>query len=95
VTDDCCYAHSLNNRAANVVPNDGVIDWLAIDIAVDGSRPVRLTWVEQEIAAATILANGESAREAGRRVRSDLRQTARRERVERMAEFIQRERASA
>lgn len=43
-----------------MIPNDGVIDWTAIEITLEGLRQVRLTWVEREIAAAIMLARGET-----------------------------------
>jgi hypothetical protein len=54
---DCCYRHSLGNGFDNTLPNDGIIDWTAIKIAISGSRPVRLTWVEKDIALGMILAS--------------------------------------
>lgn len=57
---DCCYDHSLQARGSepDALPNDGIIDWTAIEVAVQGSRPVNLSWVEKDIVMATILANG-------------------------------------
>jgi len=56
---DCCYRHSLGNSDTdNNIPNDGIIDWTAIEVAYEGSRPVRLTWVEKDIALGYILAAG-------------------------------------
>jgi hypothetical protein len=45
-----------------------VIDWLAIDIAVEGTRALKLTWLERDIAAATILDNGHPECEIARRL---------------------------
>lgn len=62
--EDCCRPHSFGQSRvncgeyANALPNDGVIDWEAIDIAVQGARKVRLTWVETDISVATLLAQG-------------------------------------
>lgn len=100
LTDDCCREHSLNKGLKTevvILPNDGVIDWLAIDLAVESSRPVKLTWVEFEIALATILANGHSEREAARRMRiSEFPRTrTRKGRIREMAEAIKQERACA
>lgn len=59
VTDDCCYQHSVGNSdTCTTVPNDGILDWVAIDAAARGLRKVRLTWVEKDIALGMILANG-------------------------------------
>ena len=40
------------------LPDDGIIDELAIEIAARGIRPVALTRTERRIAAALILATG-------------------------------------
>jgi hypothetical protein len=66
VTHDCCYRHSLTGprTAPDTVPNDGIIDWLAIDIAARGLRRVRLTWVEKDIAVGVILASGGGVQQA-------------------------------
>lgn len=61
ITDDCCYHHSLydaHNTSPTSVPNDGIIDWTAIDIAIQGARPVRLSRVERDIAAAKLFKAG-------------------------------------
>jgi hypothetical protein len=42
------------------LPEDGIIDELAIEIAANGIRPVALTRTERRIAAALILAAGGS-----------------------------------
>jgi hypothetical protein len=56
---DCCYKHSLGNSDTdNNLPNDGIIDQTAIEVAVKGLRPVKLTWVEKDIALGRILAAG-------------------------------------
>jgi hypothetical protein len=56
---DCCYRHSLGNSDTDKnLPNDGIIDQTAIEVAVKGLRPVKLTWVEKDIALARILAAG-------------------------------------
>jgi hypothetical protein len=64
VTDDCCYAHAVDGSPANgsnvFLPNDGIIDWQAIEMARSGARVVRLSWVEFEIAGAYILLDGET-----------------------------------
>lgn len=50
------------NRYENdrMIPNDGVIDWTAIELTLEGVRQVRLTWVEREIVAAIMLSRGET-----------------------------------
>jgi hypothetical protein len=40
------------------LPDDGIIDQLAIEIAASGARPVALTRPERRLAAALILAAG-------------------------------------
>jgi hypothetical protein len=40
------------------LPDDGIIDLIAVEIAVRGSRPVALTYAERQLAAARILARG-------------------------------------
>ena len=42
------------------LPEDGIIDPFAVEIAASGSRRVRLTRAERQAAAATILASGGS-----------------------------------
>jgi hypothetical protein len=41
-----------------VLPDDGVIDHIAVEIAASGARPVALTRTERQLAAALILARG-------------------------------------
>ena len=41
-----------------VLPDDGIIDHLAVAIAASGTRPVALTRPERQLAAAAILARG-------------------------------------
>lgn len=93
-TEDCCHAHGLNKGGRPTLPNDGVLDWIAIDIAVEGSREVRLTWIEWDIAAATILANGLPASEVATRLGRWLDPTRGR-RVEEIAEAIRKERLAS
>ncbi|GGP92223.1 DNA-binding CsgD family transcriptional regulator [Actinomadura coerulea] len=47
--------------APRVLPEDGIVDPIAIEIAVSGSRPVDLTHTERVLAAAQILAAGGGA----------------------------------
>ena len=60
VQHDSCLFHSLTGQGhpAGEVPNDGIIDWIAIDVAVRGLRDVRLTWVEKDIATGVMLYKG-------------------------------------
>lgn len=56
---DCCYAHSLQGSDSdNALPNDGIIDWTAVEVAAQGARRVGLTWVEKDIVMAMVLAEG-------------------------------------
>lgn len=92
-TEDCCYGHALNKPIPGTRENDGVIDQIAIDIAVEGTRPMLLTWVEWEIAAATILSYGHSGAEAARRLGSFPKTSPQRlARIHEMAKFIREER---
>ena len=66
VTEHCCYRHSIDIPGAEkgtFLANDGVMDDMAIDLAVEGSRVVRLTWVEFEIAVARLMNAGHSYEE--------------------------------
>lgn len=69
ITDDCCYQHSLSNSdSRSTLPNDGILDWVAIDAAARGLRKVRLTWVEKDIALAMILHGGGTLTDAEERL---------------------------
>jgi DNA-binding CsgD family transcriptional regulator len=57
------------HRATWLLPEDGIVDPVAIDLAARGVRPVALTPTERRIAAARILAAGGSATTLGRRLR--------------------------
>ena len=45
-------------RPTHVLPDDGIIDLVAVQIAASGIRPVALTRPERQLAAAAILARG-------------------------------------
>jgi hypothetical protein len=45
-------------RGGLMLPDDGIIDPIAVELAVSGTRPVALTPAERRIAAASILARG-------------------------------------
>lgn len=62
---------SASKTARNlwVIPDDGIIDQLAVEIAASGRRPVRLTLPERRAAAARILAGGGTAWMVARRLR--------------------------
>jgi hypothetical protein len=51
-----------------VLPEDGIIDGLAVQIAASGKRRVRLTRTERLFAAALIVARGGSAYQVGKRL---------------------------
>lgn len=70
VTDDCCYEHSIDGGAGGhgtFLPNDGIIDWQAVEVARNGWRQVKLSWVEFEIAGALILLDGHTHEEVRER----------------------------
>lgn len=75
VTEDCCYRHSLQTTAGGErwLPNDGIIDQQAIDLAVSGARTVGLTWVEAEIAIGTMIARGLSQEEILNRLNINIK----------------------
>jgi hypothetical protein len=52
-----------------VIPDDGIIDAVAVEIAARGQRPVRLTRPERRAAAARILASGGTAWTIARNLR--------------------------
>ncbi len=53
-----------------VLPDDdGIVDSVAIEIAVSGARPVALTRTERQLAAARILAEGGTAYVISKRLR--------------------------
>ena len=45
-------------RHPRVLPDDGIIDPVAVQVAASGTRPVALTPAERQAAAARILAQG-------------------------------------
>jgi DNA-binding CsgD family transcriptional regulator len=51
-----------------VLPEDGIVDPIAIEIAASGSRPVALTQTERVLAAARILAAGGSRNDIATRL---------------------------
>jgi hypothetical protein len=52
---------AARGRARWTLPDDGIIDLIAIEIAAGGARPVTLTPAERRLAAARILARGGGA----------------------------------
>jgi hypothetical protein len=80
-TEDCCKEHSSDKRRVGVLPNDGIIDWIAIDIAVEGCRLPDMTWVEQDIALARMINSGLPTKEACRRLDFDVKRARQRERI--------------
>ena len=94
VTADCCYQHSLAGKGnSRLLPNDGIIDWVAVDVAARGLRRVRLTWVERDIAIGRILAEGgnltQAERLTGGRV-SNVPDSPRVQSARRIAEYLMR-----
>ncbi|MEV5747167.1 hypothetical protein AB0L00_05060 [Actinoallomurus sp. NPDC052308] len=57
-------------RTARLLPEDGILDPIAIDLAARGIRPVALTPTERRLAAARILAAGGTATTLARRLRT-------------------------
>jgi hypothetical protein len=52
-----CNPTCYTGARTNYLPEDGVIDYVAIGIAASGIRRVRLTQIEMELAAQRIIAN--------------------------------------
>lgn len=48
-------------RRGRLLPDDGIIDPIAVEIAASGTRPVARTRTERQLAAARILADGGTA----------------------------------
>lgn len=72
---DLCGEHSSRwgriprrLRDRDLLPNDGIIDRLAIEVACQGARIVRLTWVERDIAVARMYAAGKTPQEIQERL---------------------------
>lgn len=92
---DCCYRHSLGNSDTdNNLPNDGIIDQTAIEVGVKGLRPVKLTWVEKDIALGRILAAGgtlaDGERNLGIQVQGSRQRNSRRvKNALRIAEYLE------
>lgn len=55
-----------------LLPEDGEIDEIAVEVAAAGLRPVMLTPLERRAAAALILANGHSIRVLAYRLHMDI-----------------------
>jgi hypothetical protein len=58
----------MTGRATWLLPEDGIIDPVAVEIAASGTRRVRLTAAERRLAAALILARGGSPNDLARRL---------------------------
>lgn len=58
----------MTARARWLLPEDGIIDPVAVEVAARGTRRVRLTAAERRLAAALILARGGSANDIARRL---------------------------
>jgi hypothetical protein len=50
------------------LPDDGIIDPVAVDIAARGTRPVALTQTERQLAAAAILTSGGTLSQVSKRL---------------------------
>lgn len=95
-TDATQYERRLKGARVNqrhqrdTLYNDGVIDWLAIDLAVEGDRIPRMSWVERDIAAGILLSQGFDPPEI--RGRLGINQDPKRwGRIEEIANVIRRE----
>lgn len=53
-----CRAHD-GEPDGTLNENDGIVDWVAVEIAATGERRVGLTWVERDLAIAMALGSGE------------------------------------
>ena len=53
-----CRAARRRSRNSWVLPDDGIVDEIAMAIAAAGTRPVALTRTERRLAAERILASG-------------------------------------
>jgi hypothetical protein len=89
--EDCCKFHSVHRHSAGALRNDGIIDWVAIELATEGARLPRLTWVEREIAAAIMLSRGMDRADVCARLNLRWDNPKRRERVLNMAKVIERD----
>jgi hypothetical protein len=54
--------------SAWVLPEDGIVDWIAVGIAVSGARRVRLTRLERSLAVQSIVQGGGTAWDVSRRL---------------------------
>lgn len=88
VKEDSCTFHATPKNSPGALPNDGIIDWIAIELATEGGRLPRLTWVERDIAAAVLFARGWQPRDVINRLGINLKSGKRRQRVYAMAESI-------
>jgi hypothetical protein len=59
---------NIRPRTAWLLPDDGILDPVAIDLAARGVRPVALTASERRVAAALILAAGGSPNTIAKRL---------------------------
>ncbi len=60
---------TAQHTAGWVLPDDGIVDDAAVEIAAKGERPVALTRTERQLAATLILARGGTAYVVSRRLR--------------------------
>jgi hypothetical protein len=90
--EDCCKTHGAafhGPAALDSIPNDGILDFIAIEVAADKTRPVRLTWIERDVAAAYMLSQGHMREEVLERLGSNLFKSKRRtDRIYLMADAI-------
>lgn len=56
-----------------IIPDDGIVDDVAVSVAASGTRKVRLTLRERRLAAERILAEGGGTRDIGTRLNMLMR----------------------
>lgn len=93
--EDCCDDHGRNHfapHARHALRNDGVLDRIAIEVAAQGARPVSLSWIERDIAAALMLYHGASPDEVVSQLGHNLlKSKGRRNRIYAIADGIRKE----
>lgn len=89
--EDTCSNHGRRKAVRNTIPNDGVIDWLAIDLLIGQSREVAVTWLERDIAAARLAARDWTEQSIESYLGIYIETEARRKEIACMAEAIRTE----
>ncbi|REE96647.1 hypothetical protein [Thermomonospora umbrina] len=68
LTDTGRRSGSIGQFVRWLLPEDGIVDEIAVEVAAAGTRQVALTRTERELAAARILAAGGNATDIARRL---------------------------